>query len=268
MFPAPETPAPRVDAHTDARADVRADGHTTDRSPMRWLMRAERISKTFGETPALIDASLTIAPGEAVAIMGPSGSGKSTLLHVLAGILRPDAGEVLLRRPGGGVGGVDDAGVDDLTELGDDDRSAFRLRRFGFVFQQGLLLPELTAAENISLPLLLAGYGRGEAAARAEAELSRLGLAGLGVRRIGQLSGGQAQRVAIARALAPDPSLIFADEPTGALDSRAADGVLDALLAAGRDGQRALVVVTHDEHVASRCDRTVRLRDGRIESRA
>lgn len=232
-----------------------------NRSTPPWLLRAEGAGKVFGQTHALIDSDLTIAHGEAVAIMGPSGSGKSTLLHVLAGIIPADSGTVILRRSDG-------SGIDDIATLTDNARSSFRLRRFGFVFQQGMLLPELTAAENVALPLLLAGVARNQASHRAEVELQRLGLAGLGDRRIGQLSGGQAQRVAIARALVTGPSLIFADEPTGALDSRTADEVLDALLAAGRGPDRALLIVTHDEHVASRCDRIVRLRDGQIEAHA
>ncbi len=227
----------------------------------RWLLQAEGASKSFGQTQALLDADVTVIAGESVAIMGPSGSGKSTLLHVLAGILPADAGTVILNRPDG-------SGYDDLAALSEDARSSFRLRRFGFVFQQGMLLPELTAAENVALPLLLTGTPRSEAAKRADAELTRLGLAGLDDRRIGQLSGGQAQRVAIARALITGPSLIFADEPTGALDSHTADEVLDALLHAGRGVDRAVLIVTHDAHVASRCDRIIRLRDGRIEADA
>lgn len=226
-----------------------------------WLLHAEGASKSFGQARALIEADVRIAPGESVAIMGPSGSGKSTLLHVLAGILPADAGTVVLNRPDG-------SGYDDLATLSEDERSSFRLRRFGFVFQQGMLLPELTAVENVALPLLLTGTPRLDAVTRADAQLAGLGLAGLGDRRVGQLSGGQAQRVAIARALIIGPSLIFADEPTGALDSHTADEVLDALLQAGRGADRALLMVTHDAHVASRCDRIIRLRDGRIEAAA
>ena len=239
----------------------------TDRTPFavrtaaRWLLRATGASKSFGQTHALRNADVTVAPGESVAIVGPSGSGKSTLLHVLAGILPADSGTVILSRPDG-------SGYDDLAALSEDSRSSFRLRRFGFVFQQGMLLPELTAAENVVLPLLLAGAARAAAADRADAELGRLGLTGLGGRRIGQLSGGQAQRVAIARALVTAPSLIFADEPTGALDSHTASDVLGALLEAGRGADRALLIVTHDAQVASRCDRIIRLRDGRIEADA
>ncbi|MCS3426433.1 ABC transporter ATP-binding protein [Leucobacter aridicollis] len=224
-----------------------------------WLIQAKGANKAFGTTLALADASVSITPGESVAIMGPSGSGKSTLLYVLAGILTPDSGAVLVRRSEG-------TGFDDLATLSDDARSAFRLRRFGFVFQQGMLLPELTAAENIALPLLLMGVSRTTAEERAERELRRLGLEGLGQRRIGQLSGGQSQRVAIARALVNSPSVIFADEPTGSLDSRSAAGVLDVLLEKGTRLDGALVIVTHDTHVASQCDRIIHLRDGQIVS--
>ncbi|WP_282824495.1 ABC transporter ATP-binding protein [Gulosibacter sediminis] len=228
--------------------------HTLD-----WLLRAEHLSKSYAQTQALAEASLDLYPGEAVAIMGPSGSGKSTLLHVIAGIISADSGKVVLRRPDG-------SGNDDIAALSDAKRSAFRLHRFGFVFQQGMLIPELTAEENVALPLLLLGCNRSDALQRANAELGRLGLSGLGGRRIGQLSGGQGQRIAIARALVTDPSIIFADEPTGALDSRTATDVLDALLATSEGAARALVIVTHDEHVAARCGRIVRLLDGRIEA--
>lgn len=225
---------------------------------MTWLLHAKHASKSFGQTRALVDAEATIVPGESVAIMGPSGSGKSTFLHVLAGVIPADSGAVVVNRPNG-------SGYDDLATLTENARSSFRLRRFGFVFQNGMLLPELTALENVALPLLLAGCSRSESTSRAAAELGKLGLAGLEVRRIGQLSGGQAQRVAVARALVTEPSVLFADEPTGALDSHSAEDVLDALLAAGRGPDRALLIVTHDPHVASRCDRVIQLRDGQIE---
>lgn len=223
-----------------------------------WILHAERLQKRYGETVALSDVDLTVHAGEAVAIMGPSGSGKSTLLHVLAGITTPDGGRVLLKDPGS-------EGCTDIAELTDDARSALRLRRFGFVFQQGLLLPELTVTENIALPLLLTGTARAEADRRARTLLEMLAMGSMESRRMGQLSGGQAQRVAIARALISSPQMIFADEPTGALDSDTADAVLDILLDPATRAGRAVVVVTHDEHVASRCTRTVRLRDGRLD---
>ncbi|WP_202912220.1 ABC transporter ATP-binding protein [Nesterenkonia muleiensis] len=244
---------------TDPEGHRRSELSTAERQTRDWLLRAENVSKAFGQTQVLTEASLDLYPEEAVAIMGPSGSGKSTLLHAVAGIIAADEGKVILRRP-------DDGGIDDITTLSDAKRSAFRLHRFGFVFQQGMLIPELTAVENVALPLMLLGTGMAAAVLQANAELHRLGLLGLGDRRIGQLSGGQAQRVAIARALVTDPTIIFADEPTGSLDSRTADEVLDELLASNDGADRALVIVTHDERVAARCDRTVRLLDGRIEA--
>jgi putative ABC transport system ATP-binding protein len=214
------------------------------------------LTHRYGSTVALDAVAVSIRDGESVAIMGPSGSGKSTLLHVLAGIVRPDAGTVMLRTARGTV---------DIATMKDRERSALRLTEFGFVFQQGMLIPELTAAENVALPLLLNGARRTEAAHTAENLLDELGLHGISGRRIGQLSGGQAQRVAIARARATQARVIFADEPTGALDSRRASGVLGALLAATAERGCSLVVVTHNEDVAARCDRVLRLRDGRID---
>ncbi|MCS5723709.1 ABC transporter ATP-binding protein [Herbiconiux sp. CPCC 203407] len=209
----------------------------------------------YGEAVALDGVDLAVHDGESVAIMGPSGSGKSTLLHAMAGIISPDEGTVTLRTRDG---------VRELGGLSDAARSALRLRAYGFVFQQGMLIPELTAAENVAMPLLLTGTGKSAAVRHATRLLEELGLAGLEGRRIGQLSGGQAQRVAIARARATDAQIVFADEPTGALDSRTASEVLDVLLAETTAQGRALVVVTHDEDVASRCSRVVRLKDGRI----
>lgn len=218
-------------------------------------LRAADLTHHYGSTVALDRVSLTILDGEAVAIMGASGSGKSTLLLVLAGVIRPDSGTVMLHTEQGAV---------DVAAMADRERSALRLTEFGFVFQDGMLVPELTAAENVALPLLLTGTGRAEAERTAGSLLAELGLGGMGGRRIGQLSGGQAQRVAIARARATSARVIFADEPTGALDSRTASDVLGVLLAATSGQGRSLVVVTHDEDVAARCDRVVRLRDGRI----
>lgn len=223
------------------------------------VLHAEDVEVCYGDTIALRDAAIDVFAGESVAIMGPSGSGKSTLLHVLAGIVSPQSGHVELITESG------DADVD-ITGLSDDDRSALRLRRFGFVFQNGLLIPELTAAENVALPLLLTRHSRQEAFSRTKGELAELGLAGLENRRIGQLSGGQAQRVAIARALIHRPQIVFADEPTGALDSQTADEVLALLIDATRLHDHAVVIVTHDERVAARCTRVVRVFDGRIVS--
>lgn len=209
-----------------------------------------------GVTPALDAVDLDIGAGESVAIMGASGSGKTTLLHCLAGILRPTAGLVSFASVQGPVR---------VESLDDGERSRLRREELGFVFQQGLLLDELTALENVAVARMLAGVPRGQAEAEAAQWLQHLGLAGLEQRRLGELSGGQAQRVAIARAQVTGARLIFADEPTGALDSATSVEVLDLLLAATQQG-RTLVVVTHDADVARRCARTVVLRDGRVVS--
>lgn len=221
------------------------------------ILSARALTKVYGSTIALDGVSVDIVPGEALALMGPSGSGKTTLLHLLAGIVRPDSGEVLFDDHGRQVG---------IHSLGESERSKLRRESFGFVFQQGLLIPELSALENVALALMIGGTGRAEAEARGRVKLQGLGLAGMEDRRIGQLSGGQAQRVAIARAQVTEAEIVFADEPTGALDSHTSDDVMSALLQATTGEGRTLVVVTHDQTVASRCDRVLRMRDGRIET--
>ncbi|WP_371785265.1 ABC transporter ATP-binding protein [Streptosporangium subroseum] len=215
------------------------------------LLRAEKISRSYGNTPALRDAGLSVTAGEVVAVMGPSGSGKSTLLHCLAGIFTPDSGEVWFdgRR---------------LDTLNDGHRSALRRTAFGFVFQFGQLVPELTVADNVALPLLLGRTGRKQAYARAASWLERLELADLGGRRTGELSGGQAQRVAIARALVTGPRVVFADEPTGALDSLTGEHVMELLVGLAREEGTTVIVVTHDARVAACADREVVVRDGRV----
>lgn len=199
----------------------------------------------------MADVSLDIPGGQSVAIMGPSGSGKSTLLHCLSGILVPDAGTVTL-------------GTDAVSGLSDKQRSLLRRRRFGFVFQDGQLLPELPARENVALPLLLAGESRKRALDAADAWLTKLGLAGMQGRRPGELSGGQAQRVAIARALVHDPEVIFADEPTGALDQATGHEVMQILTTTTAMAGSSLVVVTHEDEVAGWCERLVEIRDAMI----
>ena len=206
-----------------------------------------------GGPPALGGVSLTIEPGESVAVMGPSGSGKTTLLHVLAGILGPTSGQVLWTGR-------------DVARLSDADRTLLRRQDFGFVFQQGMLLPELPAVENVALPLLLDGLRRREATNRARVLFEPLGLAGLERRRPGELSGGQAQRVAIARALVGRPGVVFADEPTGALDQTTSTEVMRHLTGLTSHSGASLVVVTHDQNVAAWCSRIVRMRDGIIDS--
>lgn len=220
------------------------------------VLAATGLTKTYGPTVALGGVSIAIRTGESVAVMGPSGSGKTTLLHCLAGILSPDHGEVLLQ----------DGERVRVDALDAERRSRLRRERFGFVFQQGLLLPELTALENAALPLMLTGLARREAQGQAAGWLAQLGLAGLEDRRLGQMSGGQVQRVAIARSQVTNAVVTFADEPTGALDQQTSTEVLDALLQATVGRGRTLVMVTHDEHVAARCSRIVRLQDGQVLS--
>lgn len=183
--------------------------------------------------------------------MGPSGSGKSTLLHCMSGVLLPDNGEVAL-------------GATRIDTLSDAARSALRLNDFGSVFQDGQLLPELTARENAALPAILRGESRGAALRRADEVLARLGLGDLTRRRPGQMSGGQAQRVAIARAMAASPKVIFADEPTGALDQSTGHEVMQQLIALVEQTGTTLVMVTHDVKVASWCRRRIEIRDGLI----
>jgi putative ABC transport system ATP-binding protein len=218
-------------------------------------LSAAGVTKAYGGTVVLEDADIEVFDGESVAIMGPSGSGKTTLLHALAGIIRPDSGRVVLRC---------DEGTVDIASLDNAARSALRRRSFGFVFQQGLLIPELTAIENVALPLLLGRVSRRNAEKTALEALDGLGLSAMAALRIGQLSGGQAQRVAIARAKVTGARVIFGDEPTGALDSTMAHDVLTSLLSATTGKGKSLVVVTHDETVAERCSRVVRLRDGHV----
>jgi putative ABC transport system ATP-binding protein len=215
------------------------------------LVEARDVVLSFGPTPALQGASLAVVRGEIVAVMGPSGSGKTTLLHCLAGILTPDPGEIRFagRR---------------IDTLGEAERSRLRRERFGFVFQFGQLVPELTAEENVALPLLLAGARRAAAVRAARTWLARLGLDGLGTRRSGELSGGQAQRVALARGLVAEPEVLFADEPTGSLDSLTGEHVLDLLVRSAREQGTAVVVVTHEARVAAYADREVVVRDGRV----
>ena len=209
------------------------------------------ITKSYNATPVLAGISLTIEPGETVAVMGPSGSGKSTLLHCMSGVLQPDHGSVEL-------------GGTRIDKLSDAKRSRLRLEKFGFVFQDGQLLPELTARENVALPAILRGQSRSAALRYADDILGRLGLGDLVLRRPGQMSGGQAQRVAIGRAKASRPSVIFADEPTGALDQSTGHEVMQQMTAMVQSAGITLVMVTHDAKVAGWCERLVEIRDGII----
>jgi putative ABC transport system ATP-binding protein len=219
------------------------------------LIEARNVVKSFGQTPALRGASVSVAAGEIIAIMGPSGSGKSTLLHCMAGIFKPDSGQVWF----------DGTRLDELSET---KRTELRRTAFGFVFQFGQLVPELSTADNIALPLLLSRVRRKTAYQTAVTWLDRLGLEGLGARRTGELSGGQAQRVALARALAPRPKVLFADEPTGSLDSLASEMVMDLLVGIAREEGTTVVLVTHDARVAAYADREAMVRDGKVTAPA
>jgi putative ABC transport system ATP-binding protein len=217
----------------------------------RAVLSGRGLVKRYGTQHALAGVDIDIQPGEAVAIVGPSGSGKTSLLHVLAGIIRVDEGEIYL------------AGQR-IDQLSEKRRSELRRSEFGFVFQQGMLVAELTAEENVALPMLLGGARRKEALAAAREWLDRLGLAGREGSRPGELSGGQAQRVAIARALTHRPKVIFADEPTGALDTRTGKDTMDALLVAAADAGASVLIVTHDRDLADSLPRSITIRDGRI----
>src|ERR1700757_3187028 len=217
------------------------------------LIEARDVFKSFGQTPALRGANVTVGQGEIFAIMGPSGSGKSTLLHCLAGIFTPDTGDVLF----------DGQVVNAMSEA---DRTKLRRTAFGFVFQFGQLVPELTAADNVALPLLLNRTKRKVAYKTADTWLDRLGIGDKGGRRTGELSGGEAQRVAVARALALAPKVIFADEPTGSLDSLTGEKVMNQLTGLAREQGTTVIVVTHDARVAAYADRVVLVRDGIVSS--
>jgi putative ABC transport system ATP-binding protein len=220
---------------------------------MNFLIEARDIHKAFGHTPALRGASVTASQGEILAIMGPSGSGKSTLLHCLAGIFPPDHGDVTF-----------DGRL--LNAMSEADRTKLRRTAFGFVFQFGQLVPELTAADNVALPLLLNRTKRKVAYKTADTWLDKLGIGDKGRRRTGELSGGEAQRVAIARALAMAPKVIFADEPTGSLDSLTGEKVMGLLTDLTREQGTTLVLVTHDARIAAYADRIATVRDGVVSS--
>ncbi|GAB3827065.1 ABC transporter ATP-binding protein [Dactylosporangium cerinum] len=215
------------------------------------LLIGRGLHKSFGSTPALRGADVAVAAGEVLAVMGPSGAGKSTLLHCLAGLIRPDAGDVVFE------GRL-------VNRMPDRERSRLRRSVFGYVFQFGQLVPELRVLENIALPLLLAGKGRRTAFEAAGQWLPRLGLVDVGDRLAGEVSGGQGQRAAIARALIAKPRVVFADEPTGSLDTVAGDEVMELLVTAAKTEGAGVVVVTHESRVAAYADRQITVRDGRI----
>lgn len=215
------------------------------------IISAKNIKKSFGQTHALRGISLDIQPGEILAIMGPSGSGKSTLLHSLAAITKIDSGGVYF----------DGKRIDKLS---DDKRSKLRRTNFGFIFQFGQLVPELTSLDNIALPLLLNGVKRREAYEQAQKWLNRVELGSKSNNMLGELSGGQMQRIAVARAMVISPKVLFADEPTGSLDSLNSEKIMELFISTARSHGTTVVMVTHEPTIAAYADREVTVRDGQI----
>lgn len=221
--------------------------------PSDIIIRTDDIKKSYGETHAMRGISLEIKRGEVLAIMGPSGSGKSTLLHTLAGITRPDSGKVYFNN----------LRIDNLT---DKQRTLLRRNKFGFVFQFSQLVPELTAIDNVAVPLLLNGINRKIAYQKAEQWLNKVGITDAKLNHLAnQLSGGQIQRVAIARAMAINPEVLFADEPTGSLDSLNSELVMKMFIKTAKDNGTTVVMVTHEPTIAAYADREIIVRDGKLE---
>lgn len=221
--------------------------------PSDIIIRTDDIKKSYGETHAMRGISLEIKRGEVLAIMGPSGSGKSTLLHTLAGITRPDSGKVYFNG----------LRIDNLT---DKQRTLLRRSKFGFVFQFSQLVPELTAIDNVAVPLLLNGINRKAAYQKAEQWLNKVGITDTKLNHLAnQLSGGQIQRVAIARAMAINPEVLFADEPTGSLDSLNSELVMKMFIKTAKDNGTTVVMVTHEPTIAAYADREIIVRDGKLE---
>jgi len=215
------------------------------------ILSARNIRKSFGQTQALRGISVDVAQGEFLAIMGPSGSGKSTLLHCLAAIIGVDSGEIVFDRL-------------QINQLNDSQRSILRRTAFGFIFQFGQLVPELTALDNVALPLLLNSKPRKEAYSDAQSWLDRVDLINKGNNLPGELSGGEAQRVAVARAMILSPKVLFADEPTGSLDSLNSQLVMELFIRFAKTQGTSIVLVTHEPTIAAYADREIIVRDGKI----
>jgi ABC-type lipoprotein export system ATPase subunit len=219
------------------------------------IVRSERVVKTYhtgtDEVTALRGVDFSVARGEMVAVMGPSGCGKTTLLNCLSGLDSVDAGRVWIEGT-------------DISTLRDRQRTDYRARRMGFIFQVYNLLPVLSAIENVELPLLVAGMRPSQARATALAALDTVGLSEWARHRPAELSGGQRQRVTIARSLVNNPAIVWADEPTGALDSHTASDIIDLMRSLNASAGLTLVIVTHDPGVGAQCDRIVRMHDGEI----
>lgn len=217
------------------------------------LLEVQDVRLVLGKTVALAGVNATVSGGEIVALTGPSGSGKSSLLYCMSGIVQPTSGTVIFNGTS-------------LTRASESDLSRLRREQFGFVFQFGELVPELTLGENVSLPLEINGVSKRQRAERVAEILARLDIDGQADRRPAQVSGGQAQRAAVARALVHQPSVVFADEPTGSLDSKNSDIVLQAMLDVAREQSSAVIIATHDPAVASSAGRTITLADGHVVS--
>jgi len=225
--------------------------------PTTAMIAATQVHKTFRtgkiEVHALRGVDLTVGRGEMIAIMGPSGCGKTTLLNCLSGLDEFDEGEVLIEGT-------------NLRQMGDRRRTAYRAARMGFVFQTYNLLPVITAVENVELPLLVSGIAPAEARRRALSALERVDLGHRAHHRPAELSGGQRQRVTIARSLVNNPAIVWADEPTGNLDSKTAQDIIDLMRHLNQSNQQTFVIVTHDPGIGDQCDRIVRMQDGEIVS--
>ena len=213
------------------------------------ILSAKGITKSFGALQVLRGLDLEVAPAEVVAIMGASGAGKTTLLQILGTLLRPDGGSLT-------IDGTD------VLALSQKEMASFRGRRIGFVFQAHHLLPEFSAEENVMIPALIAGVPGKDARAKARELLERVGLAERLTHKPGELSGGEQQRVAIARALVNAPAILFADEPTGTLDSATKAQIHSLFFDLRKDLGQTLLIVTHDSELAHLCDRTIHMRDG------
>ncbi len=223
----------------------------TEESPIIELKNLTKIYKNGMEFSALDNANLRIRKGEFVAVVGPSGSGKSTLMHLIGLLDTPSSGTLLINGR-------------DVTKMSDKERSELRNRMLGFVFQYHHLLPDFTALENVIMPLLIAGKSRKEAKEIAEKLLKEVGLEDRMDHKPGELSGGQNQRVAVARALSCSPAIVLGDEPTGNLDTKTGDLIYELLRRLNREYNQTFIVVTHNEDLASKADRIIRLVDGKI----
>jgi putative ABC transport system ATP-binding protein len=224
-----------------------------------WIIEATDLRKTYGTNDQKVDAlrgvDFRVARGEMVAIMGPSGCGKTTMLNCLSGLDDFNGGDVKI------------AGTS-LRDMNDNQKTEYRAKRMGFIFQAYNLLPVLSAVENVELPLLVSGVRSGEARKRAIAALDQVGLGERMKNRPAELSGGQRQRVTVARSLVNNPAIVWADEPTGALDSESAATIMDLMCRLNKGNGQTFVVVTHAMEVGERADYIVRMRDGRIEDAA